>query len=746
MRHGLAGCVAIIGLWASVWWAGAQTLAVQAGEHAGFTRIVVRIGEDRQWDLQETDRAFRLSLSPDIDGFDLSESFDLIQRDRIADLRSDGADLSAALACACEVTAFRYLDRFLVIDVADPASAPSEAVAGESDATNTAREEALRAQRAAAAAALPDLASVLTGGPSVLPRPGSTTEPGGNEATAEDAAPRPSDPVPELEEAARIMAEQLARAAAAGLLSPAENNSLAFADPIGVEPPALSTEAPDVASLAPSLEAPSIALPPGQPVASLAIADTSQGAIRTAPELPLRAQTALDVAVAPILDASSPISPLSCSGAAMAIQDWAVSEDVTSALGDLRLALFDDRDRLVDAAALRLARHYLAYGFGAEAQFWLARVAVPPHDLNALAELIEGGTTTPYTQITDTAACSDEEFLFRFLGGAVGAILTEAQVNRAQRGFASLPMALQDRFGPDLARRLATGGHVSAARNIRDALHRSGRLPSALLIAVDLEIGIDIDAGQARLTLDSALRDDGATPAPAMAQALALDRSEGLSTDPARVTAAAGLLRETPEGPEADALWRELVAAQARLGEIDTVISMLDVGRATHANVWQQAVTEVLSDRLDAGDSATLLLLAHLFGPDWTAGGSRAGRVRAATAERLLAADLETAAAMILANGPGLILPEGAPPVPPEQDQRTLWAGGDWIDIARGVDGPHSDLARRMAGRDGAPDVASEPDRGINLDTLAAEVADSSALRRTVTAVLATRLIEEAPQ
>jgi hypothetical protein len=244
-----------------------------------------------------------------------------------------------------------------------------------------------------------------------------------------------------------------------------------------------------------------------------------------------------------------------------------------------------------------------------------------------------------------------------------------------------------------------------------------------------------------------ALRDDGATPAPAMAQAFALDRSEGRPTDPD-----AGHRGGRPAARDATgrtgrrrALAGMVVCAVAA-GPHRHVISMLDVGRATHANVWQQAVTEVLSDRLDAGDSATLLLLAHLFGPDWTAGGSRAGRVRAATAERLLAADLETAAAMILANGPGLILPEGAPPVPPEQDQRTLWAGGDWIDIARGVDGPHSDLARRMAGRDGAPDVASEPDRGINLDTLAAEVADSSALRRTVTAVLATRLIEEAPQ
>jgi hypothetical protein len=304
---------------------------------------------------------------------------------------------------------------------------------------------------------------------------------------------------------------------------------------------------------------------------------------------------------------------------------------------------------------------------------------------------------------------------------------------------------LQDRFGPDLARLLAADGHAAPARNIRDALHRSGRVPQASLLALDLDVGIEMETDTARRALDIALRDDGAAPAQTMTHALALDRAEGRRTDAARVTAAEALLRETPPGADADGLWREIVAAQARLGRIDAAISMLDAGRDTRSGVWQAAVTDILADRLEQDDGAALLLLAHLFGPDWTAGGSKAGRVRTATARHLQATGLGTAADMILANGPGLILPQADTAAPLPGGQVTLWAQGEWTEVARGIDGPHGELASRMVRRAALPDRAPERDQGIDLDTLAAQVADSGVLRRTVVAVLTTRLAEQAP-
>jgi len=745
----------------------AQTLAVQTGEHDGFTRIVIRIGEDRQWQLDRSDGAARLSVTPAIDGFDLSGSFDLIQRTRISDLRSEDGALSIRLACPCPVSSFRYLERFLVIDVSDApdgAAPPPSADPLAAGSTNGDGIDARRArERAAAAAALPDLASLLTGGATVLSRRDS------EDPARTDPQP-PQDPPPpvaavgtDLEEAARIMAEQLARAAAAGLLSAAADAPVAFADPLAAasaprgdgqpdpgptgvpESDGLPVDPPAVSSLAPTLRAPEVAPAPVQQGPGLATSAATGTAFRTAPELPLRALTALDLAVGTRPDPATPTPPLSCTGEALGMDEWSASDDFASGLGALRLDLFDDRDHVVEAATLDLIRHYLSHGFGAEARFWLDRIGAPPPELLSLAALVEGRPEATYRNVLDAAACSDEEFLLRYLGGATRTPLTEGQTNRAQRGFSILPRPLQDLFGPNLARLLAADGHAAPARNIRDALHRSGRVPQASLLALDLDIGIEMETDIARQALDVALRDDGAAPAATMIHALALDRAEGRRTEAARVTAAEALLRETPPGADADSLWREIVAAQARLGRIDGTISMLEAGRDTRPGVWQAAVTDTLADRLQHDDGAALLLMAHLFGPDWTAAGSQAGRIRMATARRLQASGLEAAAQRILDNGPGLILPQTAAAATPSGRQDTLWARADWTDVARGLSGPHGDLASRMARREATPDQTPSRDEGIDLDTLAAQVADSAALRSTVSAVLATPLAAQAP-
>jgi hypothetical protein len=743
-RRTVAMLAAVLAALAGTSTARAQTLPVQAGEHVGFTRVVLRIGEGRQWQLDDMDGGMRLLLSPGVDGFDLSESFDLIQRTRIADLRAEGGDLSILLACDCAVSSFRYLDRFLVIDIADRAAAPvppAERPAAP-DTPARAEDEARARQRADAAAALPDLSRVLTGGPSVLSPGVIAPAPAAPQATSS----RPSADVIELEEATRIMAEQLARAAAAGLLTPASDTPVGFADPLtdrAAEPD--PADAPSVTSRAPNLPAPT---PPSETARSNlapAPADSAETLRRTAPDLPLRAQTALDRAVGAGPDPLAPTPPLACTGAAMGLASWSAGDDFASGLGPLRRTLFDDRDRLVDAAARDLARHYLSHGFGAEARFLLMRMAAPPRDLLSLAALVDGRSDAPYSDIADSTACSDEEFLLRYIAGAAGSRPSRDEANRVQRGLATLPAPLQVRLGPDLARRLAADGHPAAARNIRDALERSGRLPDAAILSLDLDIGVEVEPALARQTLAAALRDNGATPAPVMAQSLTLDRTEGRIADPARVTAAEGLMRETPPGPEADALWREVVAARARMGQVDAAIAMLTTGRSTHPGIWQATMTDILADRVEQDDGAALLLLAHLFGADWTDGGSRAGRVRVATARHLRAANLDAAAEIIAANGPGLILPDPGPPPRQDSGQATLWTAGDWVEIARTVDGPHGALATRMARRAALPEQPAADEAGIDLDRLAAQVEDSAVLRDTIGAVLTTRVGDRTP-
>ena len=122
----------------------AQTVRVQSGEHAEFTRLVLDIGAGRSWQLDPLGDTVRLRLDPPVDGFDISRVFDLIPRTRLAGLAvRDGLELT--LACPCDIDASRYERRYLVLDI------------------RPATDAALRDARRDAAARLPDMSRLLLG-------------------------------------------------------------------------------------------------------------------------------------------------------------------------------------------------------------------------------------------------------------------------------------------------------------------------------------------------------------------------------------------------------------------------------------------------------------------------------------------------------------------------------------------------------------------------------------------------------
>lgn len=751
----------------------AQTLAVDAGDHQGFTRLVIRIGADREWELERTGRTWRLSLSPSIENFDLSGSFDLIQRARIADLSQADDALVMALACDCNVSAFRFRDTYMVIDVSDPDPTAEPSLEVEPPADPDPSREPPQDETTAlapdpdprpallpdtatgipapdatpptprpptvgeiAAAALPDLARLLTPGPTLAP-PASQPAAPAPEPEAPPAPPPAQTARPNIEEAAQIMAEQLARAAAAGLLEPQAGTPLDFADPLaprtqggsaaeavggaGTPPQEPLTTAPAQPVTAPALEAAPDRLPPTDP--------------------PILARNAFDIATAPMPDAA-PVQPrLECIGRVHSLADspTGTAEDGAEepGLGALRQAVFDERDRLVKDAVVRLATYYLRRGFGAEAVYWLTRLEDPPADLLALGRMVDGLETPDFPHVADTSACSDQELVARYLGGAVKTPVADSEARRIQQGFAALPDQLQRQFGPDIARRLSAEGQVGTARNLRDMLRQSGLLPEAEMLTLDLDLGLTPPTPQLDAAMTQALRDDGAAPAATMSRSLALDRQESRHPDPDRLVAAEALLRETPPGRDADLLWREIAIGHARLGQIDAALATLTAGRDRAPEVWQSAVTGLVADRLSVEDGATLLILAYLVGEDWTETGSEAGRTRVA-ASRLLAEDgLAEAASRIMAGRPALNVPSRDDDATPARTA-SGWAASSWAEAAETFPGAQGDIARRMAARESGPDAAAPvtPGDTVDLDALAERVADSRALRDAADALL----------
>lgn len=680
----------------------AQTITVQSGEHAGFTRLVLDIGVDREWTLTGEGETRRLALDPPVEGFAIARVFDLIPRTRLSALAEEDG-LRLWLACACAINASRHQGRYLVLDIAEPDPARAAPTPAPEDAAASVR-------RQAAAESLPDMTRLLAGSapPQSPVRRPDTTPP---------QPPARGDI--DMAEAARIMSEQLARAAASGLLEAAPGRPMSDADAV----PGVAPEPPR-----PDLET------AGDPVSPYAVEPPGPGA-------PLRAETALDAALHRALRAEPQGNQLACTGALLSIRDWAAGDTVHHGLGALRLALYDVRDQLRRDAVLALARHYLAFGFGAEAAFWLTQIENAPPDLAVIAALVDGVEGAHFLPEPDPLICSEEELLWRYLDGALGAhALTEEEAGRLQRATAALPTALRDEIAPRVARRLQVDGHPSAARNLRDLLLRGGRLSGAAMVQLDLDLGI-ARPGDARTgaALALALRDDGADPVGAMAHALGFDREIGLPPDETRLHAAEALLREHGLGPETAALWQEVVLAHAANGSLDRMVVMLAEARNMPEDRRNATLTSLFSDRLAAQDTAALFVLARLHGAEWVAEGSVAGRARVGTMVHLREAGLADAAEVLRAGQRPVILPArpGVAPDPTER-LRAAWQRGDWTRLSGAAEGPHRQIALRMLTRDAdASDPSAVAAELPDLPSLAARVADSRDLRTQVATLLA---------
>ena len=709
--------VARCGLWALVVWlaggvaASAQTIDVMSGEHSDFTRLVLDIGEDRDWALAEADGMLRLSLSPQVDGFAIGQVFNVIPRTRLADMRATGT-LDLSLACDCPVSANRYQGRYLIVDIGDPVDPPP----GDGDPTDDAVAQAEAARRLAAAETLPDLTTLLT-------------DPSDTAPASRPDTPSPDSGLPDaasvsLEQASQIMAEQLARAAASGLLQPQLDRPVPYAARVNPgRSPAPRPQEQQVSmavGASPEPDENDDATPHPEPPSGI----------------PIRAETAVDAALHHAIGAGRQETRLVCTGREMAMVDWSAGAGVDQGLGLLRQGLYDERDQLQPDGVLALARHYLYFGFGAEAAFWLTRLEQPPEDLLVVAALVDGVPGPHFPPVTDPVICSDEEFLWRYLDGALADTLTEDQGNRLQRATAALPRVLRDQVAPRTARQLHRDGHAHAARNLRDMLVRGGRLPAAARLQLDLDLGIPQDGGAVatRLALAQAIRDDGADPVAAMSYAMAFDRDTGSAITQTRLIAAEALLRENGMGPSTVALWHEVVLAQASRGQIDRVLELLAAPGMPQDAVGD-TLTALFADRLSADDTAALFILARVHGPAWLAEGSVAGRARVGSIAHLRDAGLSEAADMLRGTQRMLILP-ARPAVEPAAgaDLEAAWQTADWPALEAQADGPHGQLAARMRLHSDAATTPVAP-RG-DLGDLAARVEDSRTLRAEISALL----------
>lgn len=411
----------------------AQPVVIRTGEHADFTRVVLTIPVGAEWRLGRYASGYVLEL-PVSDGFDTRNFFDLIPKDRISAVSQniDVGQLRFEIACDCYADAFLYRPNILVIDVRNGTPSPQSPFEKSLSDTQTRPSPVSGSgfvvpQNPVLPIILPP-ASVA----SLTPRTVVSEERNTTEVPAEMIASNTSTLENDLGALEQAVTESLSRALSQGLLD---------------------------AEMAPGATVPA-----------------SNGARRGALENMgfqspgIKASTSVDQnAISP-----APAEAITQEGdrclpdAYFDVGNWGDDSPFQSQISLVRGQMTGEFDRGNNSAVTELARRYLFFGFGREAEQALqidgAR-SLERRYLVALSRIIDD---RPLEQglFVQQVSCAGPVSLWAVLAHGEGPM--DATLNRDSvlRSFRDLPLVLQGHLGPRLARKFISLGDTYAASQV----------------------------------------------------------------------------------------------------------------------------------------------------------------------------------------------------------------------------------------------------------------------------------------
>lgn len=488
-------------------------IAVRATETDYGSRIEIPVADSPFAVTPITDRRLDVTLIGAGQSFDVSQlSLGRLSR-HIASARSGAADEGAALtlilACDCAYTT-RLAGGVLAIDILSNAPGADEAAKADRPAPEAPAESG-RAEAAPLTA--PAAAPAPTRKAETKPWPGTKHAPrrapvppvrGVALHTAAGAAAEPAETAAKTggETAGETLAgaeaddvmlarqrllEQLTRAADQGLL---EFDGDHPKQPGGIVPSARTSEAKKAAA-ASSKETSEEAEPVEETAEAEPAREETPPAAAAPTELAVRARTATDYDFEPgRADTFAP--PAECPETATLalpapLADGAAFSARTAAE---RAEIVDDFGAPVPDAISRLARHYIAHGFGAEARYMLSLLdgEGAPTDprarfklrkeralLEDMARIVDGDPPASDGRLREVAACGGVAGLWAEAGGvvrgawAVEPVYAEALAN----SYDDAPAWLRVALGPRLIESRVTLGDLDTAQRFADILART---------------------------------------------------------------------------------------------------------------------------------------------------------------------------------------------------------------------------------------------------------------------------------
>lgn len=396
----------------------ADPVKVRSGEHASFTRLVFDFSRRETADLQRVAGGYRLEINDWLDGYDLSRVFDFIPRSRLRAVEPvpGSSALFLRLGCDCEVRTFYSNGTRFVVDIHDPKVEPKRIRPPQRRSVNAMFDGPVRLLQGATLEDLPPLGLTSETPPALSSLLPSLSE--------------PNNPVVRTDGLTDILAQELARAAAQGLVEPNEVKVNEGADPL--------------------------------PIANINIESAVDRAIGRSND---------DGLLAPVLGP--------CRAARhFAVDTWADSERPPGAqIGELRLKLLDGQDRPDEKAVTALARLYIHLSFGAEARQIVEVNGLTGEDaeiLLGLADVMDLSTNVSQA-LTSQIECEGPSALWGVL--SLQYLPDDMAVDRRSilLAYTTLPPHLRRHFAPRLSQIFADAGDTEAVATIGAAVERVSR-------------------------------------------------------------------------------------------------------------------------------------------------------------------------------------------------------------------------------------------------------------------------------
>ena len=716
----------------------AQQVTVMSGRHPDFDRLTFALAATVDWTVGRTATGYGVRLARPAD-LDVSQIYNRIGRNRIAEVtpRADGIDL--VLGCDCHVTAFRFLDTYLVIDIeegqAEPGSIFEEPLSGSEE----------NAIAEAPAPSVPD-------GPNmVLPlAPGTPPVPVGTGGLRTSALLPDRVTHSELGGLERKVADSLARAASQGLVTlaaPKQERQNPVQHPkdhanVPNRNPAPDSVDHDNRSDAPFRHIVTHAMPGLTTSTSLDALqtrlDTTIGGVCWSP-----AFTALDLPEDAPADFGARIAPL-------------------------RAAVTDDRDRADAAAVVALALGYLSFGFGTEAIQSLAIDGVMNRRRLALRAMAEIVDDLPQTRpdLARQLGCPGSTGLWALLADGTPEAVGKFDPDQIVQQFKLLPQPVQTVLGPRLADQLRRGDRGDLAELVLAPALRL-EAPPVDAILVDSSLAIDRgDVAGATDTLTGLAQNDPRMTPQALVRLVDLQLAQKETIAPETMDLLETMQFEFRSQPVAADLLRVRVAGMAQAGNFIAALRLLPQAEALltaeDALTLRSTVTAAVTSNAD--DMLFLDIAFRPMGRDVEPG------VQNAVARRLIGLGFPERATEVV-NGPaigsvmaerrylraqsamdmgqpdiasailnGMTTPRalsilGTPRAASDQktadDTATAWRNGDWARLATSGDGLLQEAAALV--QDGGTAI---PDPDAPLASGRALIEDAARTRATIDALM----------